>query len=419
VLFLAVLQHADGDSRHAELLLPRPHLPEHVHTATLLASLRMEHRVTPLELFFDLVFVFALTEVTTFLSDDPTWHGLARALLLLGALWWAWAGYTWLANTVDPDEDPVLAALLVAMAAMFVAALAVPNAFSSHALLFGVAFLVVTAMHATLFALAARDDPDFLPGVLRIGRTSLPGALLILVAAFVPSEVRPYLWLAALVIGFFGPLAIKLDGWHFAPEHFVERHSLIIIIALGESLIAVGFGARETSLRASVIVAALLGLGIATSFWIAYFDFFAIRFGRLLSERTGADRVKLARDAYTYLHLPMVVGIVLSAFAFRKAVAHVGNDLPAVPALALCGGSALYLSAYVAMRWRVSRTLRSGRLVASVAFAALFPVALYVPAIVALALVAATWAGLHAYELIRFREARAETRALRAATPSS
>jgi len=378
----------------------------------------MEHRVTPLELFFDLVFVFALTEVTTFLADDPTWHGLGRALLLLGALWWAWAGYTWLANTVDPDEDPVLAAMLVAMAAMFVAALAVPAAFASHALLFGVAFLIVTLMHATLFALAARDDPDFLAGVLRIGRTSVPGALLILVAAFVSDDIRPYFWLAALIVGLLGPLAIRLEGWRFAPEHFVERHSLIIIIALGESLIAVGFGARATSLSASVIVAALLGLVIATSFWIAYFDFFAIRFGQLLAERTGADRVKLARDAYTYLHLPMVVGIVLSAFAMREAVGGVGHDLHAVPALALCGGSALYLSAYVALRRRVTRTIRSGRLMAALAFAALFPVALVVPAIVALALVAATWAGLHAYELIRFREARAATRALRAPTPS-
>jgi low temperature requirement protein LtrA len=163
-----------------------------------------------------------------------------------------------------------------------------------------------------------------------------------------------------------------------------------------------------------VIVAALLGLAIATSFWIAYFDFFAIRSGRLLAERTGAARVALARDAYTYLHLPMVAGIVLSAFALRTAVEHVGRDLDTVGALCLCGGSAMYLSPYVAMRWRVTRRIRSGRLVATLAFAVLFPVALVVPAIAALALVAATWACLHVYELIWWREARAETRALRA-----
>jgi len=382
-------------------------------------EIEQEHRVTPLELFFDLVFVFALTEVTTFLHGDPTWHGLGRALLLLGVLWWTWASYAWRTNTVDTADDAVLPAMLVAMAAMFVVALAVPNAFGSHALLFGVAFLIVNLMHLALFALAARDDPDFLSAVTRLTWTALPGAVLILVAAFVSSDLRPFLWLAALAIGMLGPLFERLEGWRLEPAHFVERHSLIVIIALGESLIAVGFGARETSLTASAVVAALLGLAIATSFWIAYFDFFAIRFRKLLTERQGVERVALARDAYTYLHLPMVVGIVLSAFALRDAVAHVGRDLDTVPALALCGGSALYLSSYVAIRWRVARTVRGGRLIATIVFAALFPVALVVPAIATVALVAATWIGLHAYEIIFWREARAETRALRAPTPSS
>src|SRR5690348_411303 len=146
-----------------------------------------ERRVTPLELFFDLVFVFALTEVTTFLADDPTWHGLGRAVLLLTALWWAWAGYAWLTNTVDADEDAVVVAMLAAMAAMFVAALAVPTAFGSHALLFGVAYLIVHLMHVTLYALAARGDPDLLGAVMGIAWTSLAGAALVLVAAFVPN----------------------------------------------------------------------------------------------------------------------------------------------------------------------------------------------------------------------------------------
>ena len=377
-----------------------------------------EHRVTPLELFFDLVFVFALTQVTTFLHGDPTSHGLGRALLLLGVLWWAWASYAWLTNTIDPDEDAVLAAMLVAMAAMFVAALAVPNAFGSHALLFGVAFLIVNLMHLALFTLAARDDPDFLSAVTRLVWTALPGAVLIFVAAFVSSDLRPLLWLAALAIGMLGPLFEGLEGWRLEPAHFVERHALIVIIALGESLIAVGVGAGQTSLTVAAVVVALLGLAIATSFWIAYFDFFATRFQRLLTERQGVERVALARDAYTYLHLPMVAGIVLSAFALREAVAHVGHDLDTVPALALCGGSALYLASYVAIRWRVSRSVRGGRLLATIVFAALFPVALVVPAIAAVALVAATWIGLHAYEIIWWREARAETRALRAPAPS-
>ena len=293
-------------------------------------SAEHEHRVTPFELFFDLVFVFAITQITTYLADDPTWHGLARAVLLLATLWWAWAGYAWLTNTISADEDAVLAALLLAMAAMFVAALVVPTAFTRHALLFGVAFLIVNLMHVTLYALAARDDPDLLGAVLRMARSALVAATLILVAAFVSDELRPLFWLAALGIGLFGPLLIDVSAWRLHPAHFVERHGLIIIIALGESLIAVGVGARETSFGAGVIVAALLGLTVATSFWVAYFDFFAVRFQQLLTQQRGAARIALA-----------------------------------------------------------------------------------VPAIVALALVAATWIGLHAYEIIWWREERTRSRALR------
>ena len=162
-----------------------------------------------------------------------------------------------------------------------------------------------------------------------------------------------------------------------------------------------------------MVIAALLGLAVATSFWVAYFDFFAVRFERVLNERQGAARIALARDVYSYLHLPMVVGIVLTAFAMRTAVAHVRHDLDTVSALALCGGSALYVASYVAIRYRTSRTLGRGRLVASIVFAVLFPAALVVPALAALALVTATWVCLHGYEIIWWREARAETRNLR------
>jgi low temperature requirement protein LtrA len=376
-----------------------------------------EHRVTPLELFFDLVFVFALTQVTTLLWEDPTWHGLSRGVLVLAALWWAWSGYTWLTNTVNPDEDEVWGAMLVAMAAMFVAAIVVPDAFSRHAVLFGVAFLVVIVMHVALFGLAARGDPDLLAAIGRLARTAHPGAGLILAAGFVDESLRPVLWLIALAVGFLGPLFSDLTGWRLQPAHFVERHGLIVIIALGESLLAIGLGARETGFGAEVIVACLLGLAVVTSFWLAYFDFVAIRVGGLLFARSGTDRVALARDLYSYLHLPMVAGIVLSAFGLRETVAHVGRDLDTVPALALCGGSALYLFGHLAVRIRVSRTFRGGRFVATVVFTALFLVALFGPAIVTLALVAATWVALHAYEIIWWREARAETRGLRAPSP--
>jgi low temperature requirement protein LtrA len=372
-----------------------------------------EQRVTPLELFFDLVFVFAFTQVTTVLSDDPTWGGLAHGLLILAALWWAWAAYAWLTNTVDPGEGAVWGAMLIAMAAMFVAALAVPEAFGQHGVVFGVAFLIVLVMHLTLYALAARGDEDLTAAILRLAPSAVVGAALIIAAGFVDGGPRPFFWLAALAVGYVGPLLGGMSGWRVHPAHFVERHGLIVIIAIGESLVAIGLGARGTGLSTGVIVAAVLGLVVAASFWLAYFDFFAIRAQQLLADRSGAQRAALARDAYTYLHLPMVAGIVLFAFAMKTTLAHVGDELGTIPALALCCGPALYLFAYVALRVRLSRTLGRGRFVAAVATALLLPIAVAVPALVSLTLVAAVWVALHAYEIIWWREARARTRALR------
>jgi low temperature requirement protein LtrA len=372
-----------------------------------------QHRVTSLELFFDLVFVFAFTQVTAVLSADPTWAGLGHGLLILAALWWAWAAYAWLTNTVDPDEGAVWGAMLVAVGALFVAALAVPEVFDRHGVVFGVAFLIVNVMHLILYALGVHGDRDLIDAILRTAPATLSGAALILAAGFVGEPLRSLLWLAALVVGFFGPMIVGVSGWRVQPTHFVERHGLIVIIAIGESLVAIGLGANGTGLTASVIVAAVLGLTVATSFWLAYFDFFQLRGEQLLVDRSGFERIALARDIYTYLHLPMVAGIVLFAFAMKTTLAHVGDELDTIPAFALCVGPALYLSAFVLLRVRVTRTVGRGRFTATLACLALFPVALAVPALVALALMAAVWVALHAYELIWWREARAEARALR------
>jgi low temperature requirement protein LtrA len=372
-----------------------------------------EQRVTPLELFFDLVFVFGFTQVTTVFSDDPTWLGLAHGLLILVALWWAWASFAWLTNTLDPDEAAVWGSMILAMAAMFVAALAVPEAFGRHGVVFGVAFLLVNFMFLTLFGLASRGDRDLLEAILRIAPSSLAGALLILAAGFVHGGARALIWLAALAVGLLAPLVNRLRGWRLRPAHFVERHGLIVIIAIGESLVAIGLGARGTRLGAEVIVAAVLGLAVTASFWLAYFDFFPIRAQQLLLDRSGTERVALARDVYSYLHLPMVAGIVLFAFAMKATLAHVGDDLGTIEAVALGGGPGLYLGAYVALRYRISHSIGGGRLYAAAACFLLIPFAMAVPAIIALAVLAVIWSALHAYELIWWREARAELRAQR------
>ena len=252
-----------------------------------------EHRVTPRELFFDLVFVFAFTQVATLLSDDPTFAGIGRGVLVLGALWWAWTAYAWLMNTVDPEEGFVGAALLVALIAMFVAALVVPGVFDDEGVLFGAAFLVVCAMHIALYALAGRGNRDLLAAVLRLAPWTLLGATLILVAGFTDGA-RIWLWLAALAFTYVGAALTGSTGWQLHPSHLAERYGLVLIIALGEAFISIGIGATGIGIGPGEVVAAILGLLVATSFWLAYFDFFSIRGERMLARPPG-PRTRRAR----------------------------------------------------------------------------------------------------------------------------
>ncbi len=374
-----------------------------------MAASEREERVTPLELFFDLVFVFAITQVTSMLSVDPTWAGLGRALLVLGALWWAWTGYAWLTNNVNPDEGAVRLAILGAMGALLVVALAVPNSFGDDGVLFGVAYFSVRLLHIVLFVLAARGDRAMLGSVFRLAIGSTIGPVLIIVAGFTDGGAQAALWTIALTLDYLGG-AFSSGGWRVSPRHFAERHGLIIIIALGESIVAIGVGARGEALDAGVIGAALLGIAVVTALWWAYFDVVALVAERKLSEASGIAQAALARDTYSYLHLPMVAGIVLFALALKRTLAHVGDDLDTVRAFALCCGPAMYLLAHDAMRFRTDRTYNSRRLLTVIVLVALLPAALSLPALGALAgVTAACWA-LVAWEALRHSETRARIR---------
>jgi low temperature requirement protein LtrA len=372
-----------------------------------------EHRVTPRELFFDLVFVFAFTQVATLLADDPTFAGIGHGVLVLAALWWAWAAYAWLTNNLDPEEEVVGASLLVALIAMFVAALVVPGVFEDDGVLFGAAFLVVCAMHIALYSLAGRGNRDLLGAVLRLAPWTLLGATLILVAGFT-EDARTWLWLAALACTYVGAVVSGSTGWQVHPSHFAERYGLVLIIALGEAFISIGIGATGIGIGLGEVAAAILGILVATAFWLAYFDFFSIRGERMLRDLQGPERVALARDAYAYAHFPLIVGVVLFAFAMKTVVGDVGEELDSVAAFALCGGSALYLLTFSAIRTRVERRFRlsRGRFVAALVLLLVLPLATFVPALAALGLVAGVWLALHTYELVWWREARAESRSL-------
>jgi low temperature requirement protein LtrA len=388
-----------------------------------------EQRVTPLELFFDLVFVFAITQVTLLMSDDPTWQGLGRGLVVLAALWWAWTGYAWLTNTLEPEEGPVRAGMFAAMAAMLVVALAVPQAFDAHGVLFGVAYLIVRLLQLQLYAIAGKRDPDLLAAVLRMVPSATLAPLIIVAAGFFDGPAQAALWLVALAVDYLGVLVGRGQGLRVSPAHFAERHNLIVIIALGESIVAIGVGAAGVSLTPSIVAAAVLGIAVVVALWWAYFDVYAVMSQRQLAATSGAARVRLARDYYSYLHLPMIAGIVLFALGLKKTIEHVGDPLATVPALALCGGLSLYFLTHVAIRIRLVYSVRRastdlppgarpgwigpGRLVTGIGMLALLPAALALSALTALASVTGLCGALIAYDVIHYRQERVEVRQAR------
>jgi low temperature requirement protein LtrA len=372
-----------------------------------------EERVTPLELFFDLVFVFAITQVTGFLVENETGEGLLRAALLLAALWWAWEAYAWLTNTLDPEEGGVRLAVFATTGAMLIVALATPSAFGTEALVFGVAYFIVRALHLVLYAIAARADPDLRSAVLHFAPTAVLGPSLLVLAGFFDGPAEIGLWIAALTIDYLGALVGRGRGWHVSPAHFVERHGLIIIIALGESIVAIGVGAAGLPLDAPRIAAALLGMVVAAALWWSYFDWVIYVTQAQLHDASGAKRAALARDVFSYLHMPMVFGIVLFAFGLKVTLGHLDEPLGIIPAIGLCGGLALYMAAHVAIRLRTGGGWGHGRPVASVALVALIPFATMVPALAALTLAATACVLLIAYEAIRYRGARAWIRSHR------
>ena len=356
------------------------------------------------------MFVFAITQVTTLLADDPTWGGVLRGMLVLAALWWAWSAYAWLTSAMDVDEGGVRLVMLAAVGAMLFVALAVPGAFGDDALIFGVAYLLVRLLHLLLSAIVARDDPDRLDALLRFAPTAVFGASLLVLAALVEGNARIGVWVIALAVDYFGPVVVGVGrGWGVAPEHFAERHGLIVLIALGESIIAIGIGAGF-DLEAGVIVGAGLGIVVVSALWWLYFDVAALFARRRLVQATGLELHRLALHSYSYLHLAMVAGIVLFALGLKTTLGDVGEPLDTVPAVALCAGTALYLLGHIAFLYRTTGRIFRRRTVGAAALLALTPVAAVIPALAALGLVSAVCSGVVAYEVLRYRAARVRVR---------
>jgi low temperature requirement protein LtrA len=374
------------------------------------ARLREEERVTPLELFFDLVFVLAITQCTALMSHTPTWSGLAQGLLVLGMLWWAWVGYAWLTSVVDPEEGAVRLVIFGAMAALLIVALCVPEAFDGLALVFALAYGAVRVAHIGLFMLASPEDDELRHSVIGLAASTALAVSLLALASLFDGVAQGTLWALALFLDMAGPYLIRPEGWRLAPEHFAERHGLIVIIALGESIVAIGLGAAG-ALSLGIAVAAVLGVALTAAMWWVYFDVVAIVASRRLAEaEPGRVQNEMARDSYSYLHLLMVAGIVLVALGLKKTIGHFDDPLDTVPAFALLGGLALYLFGHVAFRYRHIKTINRRRLLLGIVLLLLVPVAVELPALASLAVASVLIWALIAYETRSYGEGRRRVR---------
>ena len=385
-----------------------------------------EARVTPLELFFDLVFVFALTQVTAFMADELSWQGILRGVLVIMLLWWAWTGYAWLANVASAEERPIKLAILTGMAAMFVLALCIPEAFDDlpgglrGPVVLAIYYLLFRLMHLVMFLIISREDRELRRQVLRFALSAVAGSVVLLVASQFDGWLQTGLWMLALLADYVGTALGGFKGWRLpAPGHFSERHGLIVIVALGESIVAIGVGVAKEPITWVIIAASVLGLILSSALWWTYFDVSALLGEHALATEPIQTRARLARNAYSFGHLPLMIGIVLVALGLKEVLLYVSDrshhtltePLSNVALAALVGGVAIYLLGHVVFKLLTVHTLSVVRLVAAGVLLLITPLIAGRPALVELGLVAVLVALAVLIESVIFAESRRKIRA--------
>jgi low temperature requirement protein LtrA len=378
-----------------------------------------DHRVTPLELLFDLVFVYAITNVTALVEHDLTRVGVLDGLVTLAVVWFGWCSYTWLGNQTRADEGLARLAVILAMAAMFFVAISIPHAFEdggNAATVLTVAYAVVRFTHLFTYLLAAGDDGALRSVVLAMMGVAGSTIALMAVGAGVDAETRKWWWLAAVVVDQVGVYALGSTRWQLpSAAHFAERFGLIIIIAIGESVVAVGASTSDADLGGRDAAALTAGLAVAVCLWWLYFDVVALVAERVLRQADGVERVRLARDSYTYVHFPMVAGIVFIAVGLVVLI-HDDGHL-AQGRGALYGGVVAYLAGQALFRLRNVGGINPGRAVLAVALLVGIPALDPASALVQLVACAGSLVALVAWEVWAYRDARAEIRHSSAAGP--
>jgi low temperature requirement protein LtrA len=369
-----------------------------------------EERTTPVELFFDLVFVYAITQMAHLVSAHPTPEGFARGAVVLATLWYAWICFAWLTNNVGVDDEVLRAGVLTAAGASFLVALAVPHALDSEVLLFVSAYFVVRLLHVVLYVYGTRDAPAVRRNVLGIAPTFVFAPAALFALPWLPEEWRlPYL-LTALVVDVSSPYIAGVTELPVKPAHFAERFALFVIITLGESIVSIGVGAGARP-HGTVLVAVALAFVLTVLLWWAYFDVVSTAAERRLGRARRAERATLARDAYTYVHYVIVAGIVGFAVGSKELVAHPTDHLTTADAAALCGGVALYLLGHAIFRFRMTRTIGVHHLVGAAAAGALILVSPHVAALASAVLLAIVLVGAAAWERVELADLRRRQRA--------
>ncbi len=356
-----------------------------------------EQRATTLELFYDLVFVFAITQVSHLLLDHLTWEGAGQAALVLLVVWWAWNYTTWVTNELDPESVVVRLMLIAVMLATLLMAVAIPEAFGERALLFAGSYVAIQVGRHTFLAFGSAGTGTIeRERAERILTWFVASGALWIAGALADGPVRTALWLAALAIDYSAPLAVywvpgrthlRASAWNVETSHFAERFQLFVIIALGESIVITGATTSELNLNGARLAAFALAFLATAALWWLYFNYVARVAQRRLE--VAPDRTNLARDAYTYLHVVMIAGVIVSAVGDELVIAHPTEELAGAEIAAVVAGPAIYLLAHALFRLRMAGSLSWKRLGGALACVAVGAVAGLVPALVVGALLVA------------------------------
>jgi low temperature requirement protein LtrA len=364
-----------------------------------------EKRTGFIELFFDLVFVFAFTQVATLVVEDTSAAGFARAALVFALVWWAWSAFAWLTNAIDVENTWTRLFVFSAMLAAFFVALAVPDAYADEGAWFATAYFVVRVLQIALYVWGVRDDPVQRVGILRLAPWFLVAPTVALAGGFADDPWRTSLWTASIAIDVLGTLFAR--GFRVSAAHFAERYALIVIIALGESIVAIGVAALGLERDATFALAVAVSFAGAAAAWWAYFDFTQLAVERALRTASEAARGHLARDVYTFFHYPIVLGIIFLAVAAKKTLSAPSDPLSDGGRAALGLGISLFLLGFVLIRYRAIRRIAWERVGAALAVVAAVLLLGDADALVLLALTVLALVAALAAEMIRLRGVRA------------